>query len=152
MPSNVQSVFLAQTPSTLINLSFLNWGFVDSTNSFAAPTLNSLLSTTVQNSLTSVYILLAPLSFDLQVDLTALNQTLQTTTSTSYNRREHDVTARRFLDSFFESFERLSTERRQRRSPSRFPKSRQPTVSSTFSDAFSRAERFVRTLNIKNCY
>lgn len=152
LPTNVQSVLLAQTPSMLINLSFLNWGFVDSANSFADSTVNSLLPTTVQNSLASVYILLAPLSFDLQVDLTALNQTLQATTTASYNHRQHGVTVRRFLESFFESFERLLPEGRHRRFPSRFPIKKQPTASSTFSEAMSRAERFIRSLNIKNCY
>lgn len=150
LPANVQSALLAQTPSIVINLTFLQWGFVDAANAFASSTVYSLLPPTVQNSLPNVYILLAPISFDLKIDVTALNQTLVAAAANNLSyKRENGNLVKKFLESFADSFVGFLPERRSKRSPFKKPKARVPTAASTLSDALERAERFVRTLNIR---
>ena len=150
LSSNVQTAVLNQPISALLSLTYQQWGWVDSTSSFSSTTLLSLLSTSVQSSLNNVYILLAPLAYNSQIDLTVLNATLTANVATNPYRYERRDLVRKFFGVFFEYFNTLLPAGRDRfkRGPFR-PYNRQPTAQSTFSDAVKRAQFLLRSLGLR---
>lgn len=140
---------MAQPISTLLSLTYQEWGWVDSSNSLETTTLLSLLPATVLSSLSNVYILLAPLAYDSQIDLTALNQTLSANAALNYNRYPHGNFVRNFLGEFFEFFQSfLPVNDRFKRGPFK-PNYRKPTAQSIYNDAVRRADKYVRTVGIR---
>lgn len=150
LPANVQSTLLNQPVSSLLSLTYQQWGWADASNTFANTTLLSLLSSSVQSNLANVYILLAPLAYDSQIDLTALNQTLSASLPTKPYQKQPRNLVKKFLESFFEFFEDLlpGDGGRYKRGPFR-PNYRAPTARSTFSNAIQRVQVYLRSLGFR---
>ena len=153
LPANVQSALLAQPLSGLLNLTYEQWGWVNPSSTFASTTLFSLVPATVQSTLPNIYILLAPLAYNTQIDLTALNATLiANAASNSFGRYPSGDLVKRFTREFFESFGSLlppADGRRHKRHNNRPPFNYQPTAQSTFGDAVKRAEKYVRSVGVQ---
>ena len=144
LPAGVQSFLLAQSDADLLSLTYLQWGWVDTTNTFASTTLYSLLPANIQNALPNAFNLLAPVTYDLSIDLTVLNQTLYNSQiKKSYNNRKRNLVVE-FFESFFEQLSVvLPEEGRSKRSY--YP--RIPTATSTYENAVYVAQRFLNSLN-----
>jgi hypothetical protein len=143
LPADVQSFLLGQSPAALLNLTYLQWGWVDLSNTFASTTLFSLLSVKQQNSLPNASVILAPITYSLNVDLTVLNQTLSSNQN-SYKRKKNLVGE--FFESFFDQLSVVLPKNRNKRSS--FSRYRQPTAASTYANAVSVAQRFLKSLKI----
>ena len=141
LPADVQSFLLGQSPAALLNLTYLQWGWVDLSNTFASTTLFSLLSVKQQNSLPNASVILAPITYSLNVDLTVLNQTLSSNQN-SYKRKKNLVGE--FFESFFDQLSVVLPKNRNKRSS--FSRYRQPTAASTYANAVSVAQRFLKSL------
>jgi hypothetical protein len=141
LPADVQSFLLSQSPAALLNLTYLQWGWVDLSNTFASTTLFSLLSVKQQNSLPNASVILAPITYSLNVDLTVLNQTLSSNQN-SYKRKKNLVGE--FFESFFDQLSVVLPKNRNKRSS--FSRYRQPTAASTYANAVSVAQRFLKSL------
>lgn len=151
LPSNVQQSLLAQKASELLSLSYQQWGWVDSSNSFANTTLLSLLSASFQSSLSNLYILLAPLVYDSQVDLTDLNKTISE--NAVLNQKKSKLAkgnaVKDFFDEFFKFFKGLLPANGRFRRGKFVSSSKKPTAQSIYTDAVKRAENYVKSVGIK---
>ena len=147
LPINVQAFLLSQSIPNLYNLTFEQWAWVNSSNTFASSNLNSLLPANVINSLSNAFILLAPISYNLQIDLTVLNQTLYSAANNNGRRKVRGDLVRKFFESFYDTISLfLPHYKRFKRSSFEHWNNRQPTALSTYKDAVKRASQFLRSL------
>jgi len=143
LPAGVQSFLLAQSDADLLSLTYLQWGWVDTTNTFASTTLYSLLPANLQNALPNAFNLLAPVTYDFSIDLTVLNQTLYNSQINKYYNRKRNLVVE-FFESFFEQLSVVLPEG-ERSKRSYYP--RLPTAASTYKNAVYVAQRFLKSLN-----
>jgi hypothetical protein len=147
LPLNVQSFLLGQSLPSVYSLTFEQWAWVSSSNAFYNSTLSSLLPTNVLSSLPDALILLAPISYNMQIDLTVLNQTLFSAIQNNGWHRKRGNLVRKFFESFYETVSLfLPQNKRFKRNPFERFHNRQPTALSTYNDAIRRAAQFVRSL------
>jgi hypothetical protein len=101
LPANVQSFLLSQQGS-LLNLRFEQWAWTNSNESFSNATLLSLFQPKYQAILLNASSIMAPLKYNLQVDLNQLNQTLY---SVNTNKKPRGNLVNSFFSTFFGYFE-----------------------------------------------
>jgi hypothetical protein len=139
LPANVQAILLQQQGSLLF-LSFAQWGWVDGNSSFANSTLFSLFPLKVQTLMPNITNLLAPLKYNLQIDLTVLNQTLY---ANFVGKRPKAYLLNSFFSSFFNYFSKLFQTIQNQKSDNWFFRY-QLTPARLFSNAVSRACTFLK--------
>jgi hypothetical protein len=103
LPANVQSFLLSQQGS-LLNLRFEQWAWTNSNESFSNATLLSLFQPKYQAILLNASSIMAPLKYNLQVDLNQLNQTLY---SVNTNKKPRGNLVNSFFCTFFDYLEDL---------------------------------------------
>ena len=141
LPSNVQTLLLNQQGS-LLNISFSQWGWTDANSSFANSTLFSLFPLKVQTQLPNIIGVLAPLKYNLQIDLNALNQTLY---ANALNRkRPKSFLVNSFFGSFFNYFSELLETIKEKNNSNNWFFRNQITPAKLFSNAVSRVCTFLK--------
>ena len=103
LPANVQTFLLSQQGS-LLNLRFDQWAWTNSNESFSNATLLSLFKPKYQAILLNASSIMAPLKFNLQIDLSQLNQTLY---SLNTNKKPRGNLVNSFFSTFFGYFEEI---------------------------------------------
>lgn len=76
LPIQVQNLLLNQQGSALLYMSYEQWGWVDSRSIHAGVTLLSIIPNEFQNDLATMCLILAPIQFDLQINMNLLNELL----------------------------------------------------------------------------
>lgn len=142
LPLSVQSLLLNQQGSSLLFLTFEQWGWVQSGNKFAAATFYSILPVEIKQILPRLFLILAPIQYDLQVSMTALDDVLQVT---SNDKRLKKKLSEIFIDSFFENVKELISIGLKKKTFRRFY--RQPTASIVVN-ALYRAQCFLRSTGL----
>ena len=173
LPADVQSFLLSQSVPVIFNLTFSEWAWVDSDNAFANTTLFSLLPVNAQNCANNASVLISPLTFDLLIDITVLNQTLSAANPKNRHLKRRNL-VNEFFESYFESVPQFSlffgNKRDKRRSDKHMKNThkgqseisnqqqltdhkeydirgkRKPTALSTFQFALKRAIQFLRSI------
>lgn len=102
--------FLIDERSNLLYLTFEQWGWVQPNKTFANSTLASLFSSKTKAVLSSLSDILAPLKFELLINLDKLEQQLNSSV-----KKPKPNAVRKFFESFFEFFEGLFEQIRNRK-------------------------------------
>ncbi len=138
LPSNVQTFLLTQSPKMLLKSTFSQWAWTNSSSPFANETFYSLLMPDVQNCILSASNLLAPIKFNMKIDLSVLNKTLATL-------KKNDE--KNLLVKFFQNFYQHFTQYLPKES-----ENRETSAVSIYNDATHRAFNLVRHLTLlKSC-
>lgn len=143
LPANVQTFLLSQQGS-LLNLRFDQWGWVNSTSNFSNATLLSLFQPKYQAILLNASSIMAPLKYNLQIDLSQLNQTLY---SLNTNKKPRGNLVNSFFCAFFDYLEDLfeNTTKSYTTGLNRFLNN----PGKVYLKAVSNAATFLKSLGIK---
>lgn len=140
LPANVQAFLTSQSVPIIYNLTFNQWAWVDANDRFGDSTLFSLLSAKAQYLAANLSTLLAPLTFGLQIDRSALNQKLYA----AHPNRKYGDLASKFFESFYKSLSKFLPHENERSKRREEPGHQ--TAFSTFDHAVRRALKFLNSL------
>lgn len=143
LPENVRAYLLTHEASQLLYMPFSQWGWTDSKNLFAPSTLFSLMTKKDQMIVPNVLAMIAPIHFNLPIDLYYLNDSLNHDIYFNYNGGrffQNDYLVGKYFDSLFVYFHNWFD---QALVPQNMLRFRRQSANSIFSQAMYRAESFI---------
>lgn len=143
LPENVKSYLLTHEAAQILYMRFNEWGFTDAKNIFAPSTLFSLMTKKDQMQAPNVLAIVAPIHFNLKIDLTYLNETLSNDIYYNYAGGrffQNDYLVAKFFDSLFRFVENYFD---QALLPENMLRLKRQSANGIYSQAIYRAEAFI---------